>query len=317
MATTIRIAAAQCSRATPATESPTALSAAIRTRLGRRQHAGQRPQRADDRRERQPFRAELDAVAGEHREPGGRCPRSELLGQPRLADARLTADEREHRVAAARHSHRGIERRKLLVPADEDRADDPAAHEQHALTAARSARVPDSGVHHKPRIRERFGPVVFTRVSTTVTAQAGVVTCAAWVMPRRRRISASRQARCPAPNCSIPAAIAALVVGQGRTCRGIPRGCSDGIEVDPFPDLVCMFGGIVQGDADKPGIRVRLGGQEADLPFLAAPMACETVTATEMPPSRRGLAATVPRGAGPLAAGQSAAALKWPRIRRA
>ena len=107
--------------------------------------------------ERQPFRAELDAVAGEHREPGGRCPRGELLSQPRLANARLTADEREHRVAAARHRHRGIERGKLLVPAHQDRADDPAAHEQHALTAARSARVPDSAVHQKPRIRERFG----------------------------------------------------------------------------------------------------------------------------------------------------------------
>ena len=36
-----------------------------------------------------------------------------------------------------------------------------------------------------------------------------------WVMPRRRRISASRTARCSARSCSIPAAMAALSAGSG------------------------------------------------------------------------------------------------------
>jgi hypothetical protein len=37
----------------------------------------------------------------------------------------------------------------------------------------------------------------------------------AWVMPRRRRISASRKARCSARSCFIPAAMAALSAGSG------------------------------------------------------------------------------------------------------
>src|SRR5262245_8538874 len=50
----------------------------------------------------------------------------------------------------------------------------------------------------------------------------------AWVMPRRRRISASRKARCSARNCFIPAAMAPCRQDRDRTLRGTHPGCSGG-----------------------------------------------------------------------------------------
>jgi hypothetical protein len=39
---------------------------------------------------------------------------------------------------------------------------------------------------------------------------------------------------------------------------------------DPFPDPISVFCGIVQGDADEPGMQIRLGGQDTDPSLLAA-----------------------------------------------
>jgi hypothetical protein len=42
------------------------------------------------------------------------------------------------------------------------------------------------------------------------------------------------------------------------------------VAFDPPPNLVWVFSGIVQSDADEPGVQVRLGAKEADSLFLAA-----------------------------------------------
>jgi hypothetical protein len=46
--------------------------------------------------------------------------------------------------------------------------------------------------------------------------------------------------------------------------------CHVPVAVDPFPDVIWVFCGVVQGDSDEPWVQVRLGGQEANPVFLAA-----------------------------------------------
>ena len=41
------------------------------------------------------------------------------------------------------------------------------------------------------------------------------------------------------------------------------------VAFDPPPNLVWVFSGIVQSDADEPGVQIRLSGQQADSLFLA------------------------------------------------
>jgi hypothetical protein len=79
----------------------------------------------------------LDAMADEHGEPGVGGFRRELADQPGLADAGLTADERERRVAATGQPHWGRQRGHLVATAHEDRAHYAGAHDPDVATPGR------------------------------------------------------------------------------------------------------------------------------------------------------------------------------------
>jgi len=84
--------------------------------------------------ERQAFRAELDAVPGQHGEPRvGRLP-GQLGDQAGLAHAGLARDDREARLAVGGSPQQRGQRLDLLAPPDEDRALDQLAHILHGAT---------------------------------------------------------------------------------------------------------------------------------------------------------------------------------------
>ena len=101
----------------------------------RRADPGQRTQRVDERGERQALRAELDAMAGQHRETGAGCAPGQLGDQARLADAGLARDDREARLGRRGPLQQRGQRRDLLAPPDEDRALHRLAHKVHGATA--------------------------------------------------------------------------------------------------------------------------------------------------------------------------------------
>jgi hypothetical protein len=96
--------------------------------LAGRRRPRQRPQRPDQRGQRQPIGAKLDAVPGEHRESGAGRLRGKLFGQPGLADACLAADERQRRLAGPGPVRQPSQQREFAAPPDEDRALRPRVH---------------------------------------------------------------------------------------------------------------------------------------------------------------------------------------------
>ena len=99
-----------------------------------RRGAGQRAQRVDERGERQAFRAELDAVAGQDGEPRvSRLP-GQLRNQAGLAHAGLARNDREPRLAVGGALKQCCQRRDLLTPPHEDRALHRLAHSLHGAT---------------------------------------------------------------------------------------------------------------------------------------------------------------------------------------
>jgi hypothetical protein len=103
--------------------------------LVRRADPGQRTQRVDERGERQPLGAELDAMAGQHRETGVGCAPGQLGDQAGLADAGLARDDREARLGLRGPLQQRGQRRDLLAPSDEDRALHRLAHSLHGAIA--------------------------------------------------------------------------------------------------------------------------------------------------------------------------------------
>jgi hypothetical protein len=83
-----------------------------------RRGAGQRAQRVDERGERQAFRAELYAVAGQDREPRvGRVP-GQLRDQAGLAHTSLARNDREPRLAVGGSPQQRGQRLDLPTPPD-------------------------------------------------------------------------------------------------------------------------------------------------------------------------------------------------------
>jgi hypothetical protein len=63
--------------------------------------------------------------------------------------------------------------------------------------------------------------------------------------------------------------------GSGLACAQISRIFAstaalrhETVAVDPSPDLVCVFGGVIQGKTDEPRVEVRFGTQHADALLL-------------------------------------------------
>jgi len=86
-----------------------------------------------------PFRAELDAVAGQDREPRvGRLP-GQLRNQAGLAHTSLARHDCEPRLAVSGALKQCRQRRDLLTPPDEDRALHRLAHTLHGATTGPGA----------------------------------------------------------------------------------------------------------------------------------------------------------------------------------
>ncbi len=89
---------------------------------------GQHAEHVDDRCVGNPASAELDAAADERAGFGRSRPGDKFTDQPRLADPRLPADQHGHRVALQNAGQRGVQRRRLRLPTDEDRAHKTRRH---------------------------------------------------------------------------------------------------------------------------------------------------------------------------------------------
>jgi hypothetical protein len=97
------------------------------------QVADELPQHPGERRERQAFRAQLQAVAGQG--PGRVSPGGELADQPRLAYPGLTADEHRRRLAADDPLEGGRERGQFRHPPHQHRGALALAHGLHHVFA--------------------------------------------------------------------------------------------------------------------------------------------------------------------------------------
>ncbi|HEX6449422.1 MAG TPA: hypothetical protein VF060_08170 [Trebonia sp.] len=98
--------------------------------LPTRHRAGERAERVSQRRERQAFGAEFDALAGQHPEAVVFGPLDEFPCQTGLAYSRLAADQRERRLTSSCLVQQRRQRRQFRPPPDEYRADHAPAHEQ-------------------------------------------------------------------------------------------------------------------------------------------------------------------------------------------
>ena len=165
--------------------------------LVRRRAAGQRAQRVNERGQRQPLGTQLDAMADEHGETGGRRAGRKLADEPGLADACLTADERECGVTAVRQLHQARERGHLVAPANEDRAHHAGAHDRDVAINARRT--------------------VINRLAADICGRAGEV---------RRRVPAGEQKSSitqPGADCLPPGVMPGRASRPGPGPAGRPR----------------------------------------------------------------------------------------------
>ncbi len=95
---------------------------------------GQRAQRVHQRGQRQAFRAEFDALAGEHPEPGPGGPRRQFAHQAGLAHPGFPADQRDGGLPGAHPVQQRGECGHLLASADENRAHHADRHGQNGAT---------------------------------------------------------------------------------------------------------------------------------------------------------------------------------------
>ena len=138
-------------------------SSASALRVGRRQvagpralgghPAGERPQRGDQRRVRDLRAAELEALAEQHARAALARAGLELAQQPRLADARLAADEDERRAAGRGAVERVAQQLQLGAAADERGGADAAGHGVHCRAGRRAARQRYGGAGGRGRVR--------------------------------------------------------------------------------------------------------------------------------------------------------------------
>jgi hypothetical protein len=105
--------------------------------------AHERAQGRQERRIGQLVDAELDAVAREHARAGFARVPDQLLGEPRLADAGLTANQCERWSGGGRVAQRGLKLGELSCSADEAGARHACGHRQRILPPG-AARVPCS-----------------------------------------------------------------------------------------------------------------------------------------------------------------------------
>ncbi len=82
---------------------------------------GDRPEQVDERKVGQTDVAQVDAVTGEHAQPGRGGATAQLVEQPGLADPRVTGEEHRGRAPGHRAVHVREQPGELLVPADQRR----------------------------------------------------------------------------------------------------------------------------------------------------------------------------------------------------
>ena len=145
--------------------------------------ASQCAQRVDERGERQALRAELDAVAGQHREPRVGCLSGQFRDQAGLAHAGLAGDDREARLAAGGSPQQCGQRLDLLAPPDEDRALDRLAHTCTVPQPVR-AREPGTGNTDQPALSTPGGRAEPGHMTTTTDSLVREPSKAAGAAPR-------------------------------------------------------------------------------------------------------------------------------------
>ena len=125
--------------------------------------AHERPQRSEQGRVGQLALAELDAVAPEDDDTGLARADHELVGEPRLADARLAGDQRQRGAALCGVAQGGLQLRELAGPPDEARARHACCHAGSMVPAAAAsgAAIHDCGGHiHASSVHPDGGPVI-------------------------------------------------------------------------------------------------------------------------------------------------------------